>query len=214
MHESTLTLPSESSNILLHTLLLRNSIKIRRLEALGNETFQALLSDPTAFLSVVVNHVLPGVFPSVLLTDGITTNAIAGYPLTVSIVGETVMINDATVVLPDILASNGIVHIIDKVLLAATPPAPTAPAPTPGVPGTGGDTPGPSASIAPSYSEMPVPTLDGPPLGPMTVPPVPGPTPMPIAAQVPSSVGSTSGAFHAGSLLGAMATVFLVVFMV
>jgi len=36
--------------------------------------------------------------------------------VTITVDGSTVMVNDATVVATDIKASNGIIHVIDKVL--------------------------------------------------------------------------------------------------
>ncbi|MYI56360.1 MAG: fasciclin domain-containing protein, partial [Acidimicrobiia bacterium] len=52
--------------------------------------------------------------------DGQSVATVNGAEITVSIDGGTVMVNDATVVATDIEASNGIIHVIDTVLL---PPA-------------------------------------------------------------------------------------------
>jgi uncharacterized surface protein with fasciclin (FAS1) repeats len=41
----------------------------------------------------------------------------AGNELDVTVEGETVMINDATVLEYDLTASNGVIHIIDTVLV-------------------------------------------------------------------------------------------------
>ncbi|PZV15891.1 MAG: hypothetical protein DCF21_11085 [Leptolyngbya sp.] len=41
----------------------------------------------------------------------------AGAPVTVTVGGETVTINQANVVIADIEASNGVIHVIDSVLL-------------------------------------------------------------------------------------------------
>ena len=43
-----------------------------------------------------------------------------GAEVTITVDGETVMVNDATVTATDIEASNGIIHVIDTVLI---PPA-------------------------------------------------------------------------------------------
>lgn len=40
--------------------------------------------------------------------------------------GETLKVNDATIVQPDVLVSNGVIHVIDKVLSPAKAPAPAA----------------------------------------------------------------------------------------
>jgi uncharacterized surface protein with fasciclin (FAS1) repeats len=40
--------------------------------------------------------------------------------------GDMLMVNDAMIVQPDVLATNGVIHVISKVLSPATAPAPTA----------------------------------------------------------------------------------------
>jgi uncharacterized surface protein with fasciclin (FAS1) repeats len=50
-----------------------------------------------------------------------------GGSVTVTITDTTVMINDATVTTPDVKASNGVVHIIDKVLIPEDFTAPNIP---------------------------------------------------------------------------------------
>ena len=46
-----------------------------------------------------------------------TLTALNGDDLTVTVDGSSVMIDDATVTMTDIVARNGIVHVIDAVLL-------------------------------------------------------------------------------------------------
>ena len=52
--------------------------------------------------------------------DGQTFTTLNGAPLEVSVDGDTVMVGAATILRYDIVASNGVVHVIDTVL---TPPA-------------------------------------------------------------------------------------------
>jgi uncharacterized surface protein with fasciclin (FAS1) repeats len=52
--------------------------------------------------------------------DGQTFTTLNGAPLEVSVNGDTVMVGEATILRYDIVASNGVVHVIDTVL---TPPA-------------------------------------------------------------------------------------------
>jgi uncharacterized surface protein with fasciclin (FAS1) repeats len=52
--------------------------------------------------------------------DGQTFTTLNGSPLDVTVDGETVMVGDATIVRYDLSASNGVVHVIDTVLI---PPA-------------------------------------------------------------------------------------------
>ena len=62
------------------------------------------------------------------LSDGDMIDTLSGDPITVSVSDLGVKINDASAVItPDIIASNGIIHVIDTVLL---PPAFASPAET------------------------------------------------------------------------------------
>lgn len=69
---------------------------------------------------VLTYHVVPGTYTAADLKDGQKLKTVEGQDLTVSIKGETVKVNDATVEKVDIDTSNGVVHIIDGVLV---PPA-------------------------------------------------------------------------------------------
>ena len=78
-----------------------------------------------ALTDILLYHVVAGEVPSSAVTDGLVAAAVNGDDLTFT-VGEGVMVNDANVVLADVPASNGVIHVIDKVLM---PPAdePTLP---------------------------------------------------------------------------------------
>ena len=117
-----------------------------------------LLANTDLLTAVLTYHVLPLAAPAevVLTLDGRNVATVNGAEITVSIDGDTVMVNDATVVATDIEASNGIIHVIDSVLLppageaaeeapteepteaAPAPAEPAEPAPTeePAAPGT------------------------------------------------------------------------------
>ena len=51
------------------------------------------------------------------LKDGAELTTVQGEKLKVSVKGDKVMIGDAHVTTADVAASNGVVHLIDKVLL-------------------------------------------------------------------------------------------------
>ena len=51
---------------------------------------------------------------SLVTGDVVTLN---GDPVLVTVSDEGVMVNDSNVIVPDIMASNGIIHVIDKVLI-------------------------------------------------------------------------------------------------
>jgi len=66
--------------------------------------------------SILTYHVVPGAVMSSDLTDGMTAASVEGQELTFK-VGDSVMVDEATVTQPDIEASNGVIHVIDSVLM-------------------------------------------------------------------------------------------------
>ena len=89
--------------------------------ALPEGTVEALLEDPAGALTdILLYHVVAGKVMSGDLSDGMTAETVQGAPITVGIVDGVVTINEATVVAADIEASNGVIHVIDAVIL---PPA-------------------------------------------------------------------------------------------
>ncbi len=90
------------------------------IEALGT-TPEELLANPDLG-SILTYHVVAGAVPAadVVGLDGQEVETVNGATVLITIDGENVMVNDANVVTTDIMASNGIIHVIDAVLL---PPA-------------------------------------------------------------------------------------------
>jgi len=88
------------------------------LEALGI-TAEELLADTETLTSILTYHVVAGAVPSsdVVTLDGQSVATVNGAEVTITVDGDTVMVNDATVVAVDVEASNGIIHVIDSVLL-------------------------------------------------------------------------------------------------
>lgn len=64
-------------------------------------------------------HVVPGRLTASQLTNGQVLTTVEGTQLTVSITGNAVRINGALVTTADVRASNGVVHLIDGVLLGS-----------------------------------------------------------------------------------------------
>jgi uncharacterized surface protein with fasciclin (FAS1) repeats len=83
------------------------------------DTLAALGNDPAKLTEVLTYHVVAGRVLAADVQPGPVTT-VAGKPVNISVSGGTVKVNDATVVQTDILASNGVIHVIDTVLL---PPA-------------------------------------------------------------------------------------------
>merc|ERR1711907_279775 len=65
---------------------------------------------------ILLYHVLGSVVTSSDLYDGLSATTLQGSDVTIMVTGG-VMINDANVIVADVLASNGIVHVIDAVLI-------------------------------------------------------------------------------------------------
>ena len=90
--------------------------------ALPAGVLDGLLADPTGALAdILLYHVVGGTALSTDLNDGDAIATLLGPDVNVSIDMGTVMINGAEVIIADILASNGVVHVIDAVLLPPTP---------------------------------------------------------------------------------------------
>ncbi len=88
------------------------------LQSLGL-TVDELLADTGTLTSILTYHVVPGEVPAsqVVTLDGQSVTTVNGAELTISVDGDTVMVNDATVTAVDVDASNGVIHVIDSVLL-------------------------------------------------------------------------------------------------
>jgi transforming growth factor-beta-induced protein len=89
--------------------------------ALPEGTVEALLADIPTLTNILLYHVVSGnvMAADVVGLDAATT--VLGEDVTVTVDGDTVKINDATVIITDIEASNGVIHVIDTVLLPPTP---------------------------------------------------------------------------------------------
>ncbi|MCL4121921.1 UNVERIFIED_CONTAM: hypothetical protein GTU68_001417 [Idotea baltica] len=92
-----------------------------------NEAFAALPDGTLAMLlkpenkeklvSILTYHVVSGKVMSTDLSDGMKAQTLNEASITIMINDGGVEINDASVVTADISASNGVVHVIDTVLL-------------------------------------------------------------------------------------------------
>ena len=75
----------------------------------------------TALAGILTYHVVSGKVMSTDLTDGMTATTLNSANLSISISEDGVVsINDAVVIIADVPVSNGVIHVIDKVLI---PPA-------------------------------------------------------------------------------------------
>ena len=87
--------------------------------ALPEGTVEGLLADPEALAAILTYHVVPGEVMSTDLSDGMMATTVNGADVIIML-GDQVMVNDATVIAADVDASNGVIHVIDSVILPAS----------------------------------------------------------------------------------------------
>lgn len=86
--------------------------------ALPDGTVDTLLlpENKDQLTSILTYHVVPGKVMSGDLSDGMTAETVQGTEVTIGTEGG-VTVNDANVVTADIEASNGVIHVIDGVIM-------------------------------------------------------------------------------------------------
>jgi transforming growth factor-beta-induced protein len=87
-------------------------------QTLPEGTIDALLADSRGALTdILLYHTLSGKVMSSDLSDGMTANTYYGEGIQIAVNDEGVFINGAKVTVADIEADNGVVHVLDVVLL-------------------------------------------------------------------------------------------------
>lgn len=81
------------------------------------EKLEVLLKDKKALAGVLTYHVVAGKVTAADVVKIDSAKTVEGQKLNVTTKDGTVMINGATVVKADIMCSNGVIHVIDTVLL-------------------------------------------------------------------------------------------------
>jgi uncharacterized surface protein with fasciclin (FAS1) repeats len=91
---------------------------------LPEELLTSLFEDPEGALSeALLGHVIGGtMIPSAMIENGQTYQSLQGNTLNFNITEGNIFINGAQIVVEDILVDNGIVHIIDAVILETEDP--------------------------------------------------------------------------------------------
>jgi uncharacterized surface protein with fasciclin (FAS1) repeats len=80
-------------------------------------TIESLLQDKEALTKVLTYHVVAGKVMAADVVKLQSATTVQGQEVTVNTTGGKVMINDSEVIQADIEASNGVIHVIDTVLL-------------------------------------------------------------------------------------------------
>jgi len=83
-------------------------------------TLNALAKNPVQLKRVLLYHVVAGKVTAAQVVKLRSAKTLAGPTVRIRVTGKTVRINSAKVVKADVAASNGVVHVLDRVLL---PPA-------------------------------------------------------------------------------------------
>jgi uncharacterized surface protein with fasciclin (FAS1) repeats len=79
---------------------------------------EALLADKAALTKVLTYHVIAGNVPSSQVTTMTEAATVEGSKVTIKVVDGKVVINgNSTVTAADVAASNGVIHVIDTVLM-------------------------------------------------------------------------------------------------
>jgi uncharacterized surface protein with fasciclin (FAS1) repeats len=105
--------------------------------AMPSDYVNSLFRDTSRLRQVVQYHVLPGRIDSgaaMIMTSPTTSPTLEGSTLQVTTSSGNVMVNGGRVFIPDLAATNGIIHVVDTVFtppsLISTTPLPTVTAPT------------------------------------------------------------------------------------
>jgi uncharacterized surface protein with fasciclin (FAS1) repeats len=93
---------------------------------LPSGTVIALLADKEQLTGILTYHVVSGkvMAADIIESNGATPKTVNGLPLDIVVGGGKVYVNGVNVVTADVQASNGVIHIIDAVLMPQTAPAP------------------------------------------------------------------------------------------
>jgi transforming growth factor-beta-induced protein len=80
-------------------------------------TVEGLLKDVPTLKNILLFHVVSGKVMAADVVKLKSANTVLGKPVAVTVTNGKVSVNNANVVITDIEASNGVIHVIDSVLL-------------------------------------------------------------------------------------------------
>ena len=109
-----------------YTVFLPNESAIAGLQQLMNLNAFDLLNFTEGMLAGLSYHMVPGIYLAEDLQDGALLPTVEGQDLAVSVLDDGgIMLNGATILHEDIVAFNGVIHVIDEILVPAGYPGAT-----------------------------------------------------------------------------------------
>jgi uncharacterized surface protein with fasciclin (FAS1) repeats/plastocyanin len=110
-----------------------NGTQVYTVFAPTDDAFKKLPNGTVATKDILLYHVVPGKVTAAEVVTLTNAKTVQGSNLTISVINGSVKVNDANVIITDINANNGVIHVIDTVLIppAPVPTATATPTPTP-----------------------------------------------------------------------------------
>lgn len=85
--------------------------------AMPADRVQKLLSEPVALRNILLFHVVEGEYMLPAIRELHELKSVSGHPIAIQVVKNMTYVDDAAIVEPDIDADNGVIHVIDQVML-------------------------------------------------------------------------------------------------
>jgi len=85
--------------------------------SLPEGTVEALLADIPALTDILLYHVVDGKVMAADVVELSSASTLLGQDLAISLMDGKVMLNESQVIITDLETSNGVIHVIDAVLL-------------------------------------------------------------------------------------------------
>lgn len=86
-------------------------------DALPDAVVDFVLDNPEFLAGVLTYHVTGGAVTSDMLSDGMMIEMINGEMATITFSGGSIFIDNAEIIIADLIAENGVVHVIDAVIV-------------------------------------------------------------------------------------------------
>ncbi len=88
-------------------------------KAVPADKLDKLSKDPVLLKSVLTYHVIPGSLKSADITANTSVTTLNGTKLAISKAGDFVTVDDGMVTQADVMTGNGVLHLVDSVLMPA-----------------------------------------------------------------------------------------------